>query len=50
MIISDIQEAGWSVKRTHENESISDQDLQHVFDKVDRNKDLYVNRMVRKIC
>ena len=45
-IIGDIMEAGWSIKRPRENEAISDQDLKNVFDKVDRNKDLKVNRMV----
>ena len=45
-IIGDIMEAGWSIKRPRENEAISDQDLKNVFDKVDRNKDLRVNRMV----
>ena len=39
-------EAGWSVKRPRENEAISDQDLKNVFDKVDMNRDLRVNRMV----
>ena len=46
-IIGDIQEAGWSVKIPRENEAISDQDLKNVFDKVDRNRDRLVNRMVR---
>jgi hypothetical protein len=58
-IIADIMGAGWAVKVVRENERISDQvivmaftsfkgfqDLQHVFDKVDSNKDLHVNRMV----
>ena len=45
-IIGDIQEAGWSVKVPRENEQISDQDLKNIFDKVDRNRDLLVNRMV----
>lgn len=39
-------EAGWSVKRPRENEAISDQDLKNVFDKVDMNRDLRVNRIV----
>ena len=46
-IIGDLMEAGWSVKRPRENEAISDQDLKNVFDKVDMNRDLRVNRMVR---
>ena len=46
MIIGDIQEAGWSVKRPRENETISDQDLRHVFCKVDRDKDERLNRRV----
>ena len=51
IIIGDIQEAGWSVKKPQENMSISDQDLRHVFDKVDRDKDNRLNRSVRKyIC
>ena len=45
-IIGDLMEAGWSVKRPRENEAISDQDLKNVFDKVDMNRDLRVNRMV----
>ena len=45
-IIGDIQEAGWSVKVPRENEQISDQDLKNIFDKVDQNRDLLVNRMV----
>ena len=45
-IIGDIQEAGWSVNVPRENEQISDQDLKNIFDKVDRNRDLLVNRMV----
>ena len=45
-IIEDIQEAGWSVKKTRENERISDLDLRHIFDKVDLNRDNYVNREV----
>eukprot|EP00090_Calanus_glacialis_P030812 TRINITY_DN50104_c0_g1_i1.p1 TRINITY_DN50104_c0_g1~~TRINITY_DN50104_c0_g1_i1.p1 ORF type:complete len:196 (-),score=57.81 TRINITY_DN50104_c0_g1_i1:42-629(-) len=45
-IIEDIQEAGWSVKKSRENEKISDLDLRHIFDKVDRNHDQQVNRMV----
>ena len=60
-VIADIQDAGWTVKVVRENEMISDQvgaknistksnvyaqDLRHVFDKVDRNKDEFVNRMV----
>ena len=49
-IIGDIMEAGWSIKRPRENEAISDQDLKNVFDKVDRNKDLKVNRMVGGDC
>ena len=49
-IIGDIQEAGWSVKRTRENEMISDQDLLHVFSKVDRNQDLRVNRMELRLA
>jgi len=44
-VIADIKDAGWAVKVVRENEMISDQDLRHVFDKVDRNKDEYVNRM-----
>ena len=46
MIIGDIQEAGWSVKRPRENEAISDQDLRHVFDKVDTDRDKQLNRRV----
>ena len=45
-IIGELMEAGWSVKRPRENEAISDQDLKNVFDKVDMNRDLRVNRMV----
>ena len=47
-IIGDLMEAGWSVKRPRENEAISDQDLKNVFDKVDMNRDLRVNRMVER--
>ena len=47
MIIEDIQEAGWSVKKIRENEKISDLDLRHMFDKVDRDHDGQVTRMVR---
>ena len=36
------------MKRPRENESISDQDLRHVFDKVDINRDERVNRRVSK--
>ena len=46
MIIEDLQEAGWSMKKPRENEKISDLDLRHIFDKVDLNQDSYVNRMV----
>jgi len=49
-IIADIQGAGWAVKVVRENEMISDQDLKHVFDKVDRNKDEYVNRMELRLA
>ena len=45
-IIEDIQEAGWTVKKARENDRISDRDLRHIFDKVDVNRDTYVNRMV----
>ena len=45
-IIGDIMEAGWSVKKPRENESISEQDLRNLFDKVDKNKDSRLNRMV----
>jgi hypothetical protein len=60
-IIADIMEAGWAVKRVRENERISDQvclslispspgqDLLHVFEKVDRNRDNFVNRMVGQL-
>ena len=49
-IIGDIEEAGWCVKRTRENELISDQDLLHVFSKVDRNQDMRVNRMELRLA
>ena len=45
-IIEDLQEAGFSIKKTRENERISDLDLRHIFEKVDINQDQYVNRMV----
>ena len=39
------------MKKPQENMSISDQDLRHVFDKVDRDKDNRLNISVRKyIC
>ena len=48
-IIEDIQEAGWTVKKARENDRISDRDLRHIFDKVDVNRDTYVNRMVSRV-
>ena len=48
-IIEDIQEAGWTVKKARENDRISDRDLRHIFDKVDVNRDTYVNRMVSSV-
>ena len=45
-IVEDLQGAGYSIKKTRENERISDLDLRHIFEKVDVNQDNYVNRMV----
>ena len=45
-IVEDLRGAGYSIKKTRENERISDLDLRHIFEKVDVNQDNYVNRMV----
>ena len=49
MSVGDIQEAGCGVKRPRVPESISDEDLCHVFDKADRDKDNRLNRRVRQV-
>ena len=49
MSVGDIQECGCVVKRPRVAESISDEDLCHVFDKADRDKDNRLNRRVRHI-
>ena len=45
-IIGDLRDAGWSVRRVRENDSISDNDLYHVFKKVDIDNNQEITTMV----
>ena len=46
-IIGDLRDAGWSKRRVRENDSISDNDLYHVFKKVDIDNNQEITTMVR---
>ena len=45
-IIGDLRGAGWSVRTVRENDSISDNDLYHVFKKVDIDNNQEITTMV----
>ena len=46
LIIEDIVEAGWSVRKPSQNERISNMDILHVFQKVDRDNNNLIDRQV----
>ena len=46
LIIEDIVEAGWSVRKPSQNEKISNMDILHVFQKVDRDNNNLIDRQV----
>jgi Ca2+-binding EF-hand superfamily protein len=48
-IIKDIVEAGWSLRKASQNERISNTDIRHVFEKVDRDNNGLVDRQVMSL-